>query len=179
MSDKKYTAGEVAKELLDKAADVLSNVLDSNQTLEKALKGKMSLSSPKGWKYGSKKPAHPVPPPPKMDQHSEVPKEHKAEDKVPDQMNKVNPESQTTAQMAEVKVPQQPKAPEANPKMIIKPPLKLKKFMDSVMAKKSMLKGEKSKHDRCVEQVKEASPDVRSPHAVCVSRGVVPEKWKK
>lgn len=37
----------------------------------------------------------------------------------------------------------------------------------------------KSKHDRCVEDVKRNSPDVKNPHAVCVAEGVKPEKWSK
>ena len=39
--------------------------------------------------------------------------------------------------------------------------------------------GGKSKHDRCVEHVKESSPEVKNPHAVCVAEGVRPAKWKK
>ena len=30
-----------------------------------------------------------------------------------------------------------------------------------------------------IEEIKEKSPEVRNPHAVCVSAGVEPEKWKK
>lgn len=40
-------------------------------------------------------------------------------------------------------------------------------------------KGKKTKHDRCVEGVKENSPNVTNPHAVCVEAGVEPESWKK
>ena len=40
-------------------------------------------------------------------------------------------------------------------------------------------KGGKTKHDRCVEGVKENSPEVTNPHAVCVAAGVRPAKWKK
>lgn len=40
-------------------------------------------------------------------------------------------------------------------------------------------KAQQTKHDRCVEEVKEKSPEVDNPHAVCVSAGVEPEKWKK
>lgn len=36
-----------------------------------------------------------------------------------------------------------------------------------------------TKFDRCVEHVKEQSPKVKSPEAVCVSQGVKPEKWNK
>lgn len=36
-----------------------------------------------------------------------------------------------------------------------------------------------TKHDRCAREVKEKSPDVRNPHAVCVSAGVEPDAWKK
>jgi hypothetical protein len=39
--------------------------------------------------------------------------------------------------------------------------------------------GKETKHDRCVEHVKENSPEVTNPHAVCVAQGVYPEKWKK
>lgn len=42
-----------------------------------------------------------------------------------------------------------------------------------------MQKAEKSKHDRCVEHVKENSPEVKNPHAVCVAEGVKPAKWGK
>lgn len=42
----------------------------------------------------------------------------------------------------------------------------------------SMYKAE-TKHDRCVEHVKENSPGVSDPHAVCVAEGVKPSKWKK
>lgn len=45
---------------------------------------------------------------------------------------------------------------------------------------KRLKKAEKeSKHDRCVEHVKENSPEVKNPHAVCVAEGVKPEAWKK
>lgn len=40
-------------------------------------------------------------------------------------------------------------------------------------------KANESKHDRCVEHVKENSPEVKNPHAVCVAEGVKPSKWKK
>jgi len=36
-------------------------------------------------------------------------------------------------------------------------------------------KAAESKHDRCVEHVKEQSPSVKNPHAVCVAAGVKPE----
>jgi len=36
-----------------------------------------------------------------------------------------------------------------------------------------------TKHDRCVEHVKENSPEVKNPHAVCVAEGVRPSKWGK
>src|SRR5581483_6920372 len=36
-----------------------------------------------------------------------------------------------------------------------------------------------SKHDRCVEHVKQVSPGVNNPHAVCVAEGVKPESWNK
>ena len=41
------------------------------------------------------------------------------------------------------------------------------------------VKKTQSKHDRCVEHIKENSPDVKNPHAVCVAEGVKPAKWKK
>lgn len=37
----------------------------------------------------------------------------------------------------------------------------------------------KSKHDRCVEKVKQQNPSVENPHAVCVAAGVRPASWKK
>ncbi len=40
-------------------------------------------------------------------------------------------------------------------------------------------KGSKTKHDRCVEGVKESNSGVDNPHAVCVSQGVKPSNWKK
>jgi len=40
-------------------------------------------------------------------------------------------------------------------------------------------KASESKHDRCVEHVKENSPEVKNPHAVCVAEGVKPAKWGK
>lgn len=40
-------------------------------------------------------------------------------------------------------------------------------------------KGGKTKHDRCVEGVRESSPHIENPHAVCVSAGVEPSSWKK
>lgn len=41
------------------------------------------------------------------------------------------------------------------------------------------VKKAQSMHDRCVEHVKENSPEVKNPHAVCVAEGVKPKKWKK
>lgn len=46
-------------------------------------------------------------------------------------------------------------------------------------ALEALEKADKSKHDRCVEQVEEQNPDVKNPHAVCVAAGVEPEKWNK
>lgn len=46
-------------------------------------------------------------------------------------------------------------------------------------AEEVLLKAEKTKHDRCVEHVKENSPDIKNPHAVCVAQGVEPEAWGK
>jgi hypothetical protein len=50
-------------------------------------------------------------------------------------MDKADPRNQTTAQMAEIKVPQ-PKAPAGQPKAIAKQPLQLKKFLEKCQAKK-------------------------------------------
>lgn len=90
----------------------------------------------------------------------------------------------TKANAEELKIPEQ-KTPKANEKVIVEPQAegvkksekKLKKFMKSRHEK--MEKAAKSKHDRCVEQVEEKSPDVKNPHAVCISAGVMPEKWGK
>lgn len=43
----------------------------------------------------------------------------------------------------------------------------------------SIKKADETKHDRCAEGVKEKSPEVKNPHAVCVAAGVEPDKWKK
>lgn len=43
----------------------------------------------------------------------------------------------------------------------------------------ALSEGGKSKHDRCVEDVKANSPGVKNPHAVCVAEGVKPAAWKK
>jgi hypothetical protein len=45
--------------------------------------------------------------------------------------------------------------------------------------KASTLAKAESKHDRCVEDVKRNSPDVKNAHAVCVAEGVKPAKWGK
>lgn len=102
-------------------------------------------------------------------------KSEKKTESTEERLEKAAPQNQTAAQAAGIEVPQ-PSAPKANEKMIAKPKeMKLKKFMD----KMSLKRAEKSKHDRCVEQVKEKSPDVDSPHAVCVAAGVRPEKWRE
>jgi hypothetical protein len=54
-----------------------------------------------------------------------------------------------------------------------------KAFQEAAAAGKKMGKAEESKHDRCVEHVKENSPEVKNPHAVCVAEGVRPAKWSK
>lgn len=41
-----------------------------------------------------------------------------------------------------------------------------------------MDKADKTKHDRCVEEVSK-DPSIDNPHAVCVAAGVEPSKWKK
>jgi len=51
-------------------------------------------------------------------------------------------------------------------------------FQHAAATGHKMHKGE-SKHDRCVADVKENSPDVKNPHAVCVAEGVKPAKWGK
>ena len=53
------------------------------------------------------------------------------------------------------------------------------KTAHELLAKTELLKAEKSKHDRCVEHVKENSPEVSNPHAVCVAEGVKPASWNK
>ena len=67
-------------------------------------------------------------------------------------------------------------APEKNPKEI-----KEKNNEPTGMADKEdkRLKKAESKHDRCAEHVKENSPEVKNPHAVCVAEGVKPAAWKK
>jgi len=57
-------------------------------------------------------------------------------------MDKADPRNQTTAQMAEIKVPQ-PKGTEGQPKAIAKKPLQLKKFLEKCHAKKLAKKNEK------------------------------------
>jgi hypothetical protein len=52
-----------------------------------------------------------------------------------EEMKKVDPMNQNTAQMAEVNVPQ-PNPPKAQTKLIAKQPLKLKKFMEKIEAKR-------------------------------------------
>ena len=54
----------------------------------------------------------------------------------------------------------------------------LKKAQE-LLSKSEFAKAEKSKHDRCVEHVKENSPGVNNPHAVCVAEGVKPASWNK
>lgn len=56
------------------------------------------------------------------------------------------------------------------------------KKAEELLKKAEVLKkvaGKESKHDRCVEHVKENSPEVKNPHAVCVAQGVKPASWSK
>lgn len=101
----------------------------------------------------------------------------KSQTKAEEPLEKAAPQNQTAAQAQDIKVPQQD-APKANEKMISNKELKLKKFMD-FRKEKLLSKAEKSKHDKCVDEVKEQSPKVDNPHAVCVAAGVKPEKWGK
>jgi hypothetical protein len=58
-------------------------------------------------------------------------------------LSKSSPENQTTGQMMDLKIPNEPKAPKANEKVISQPKeLKLKKFMQKRLEKK-MAKGNK------------------------------------
>ena len=155
MSEKNYTAEEAAKELLDRAADALADALTKNEYLAKAMKAKTVMMDDKGpgniplkgWKYGKRTVGSWAGPNPSgsvtdemrsLDLKTGDVKMHGPKGKIPGDMDKVSPENQNTAQMAEVKLPDQPKPPSANQKMIIKPPLKLKKFVDSSLAKRAM-----------------------------------------
>jgi hypothetical protein len=53
------------------------------------------------------------------------------------------------------------------------------KTTQELLAKSELAKAEKTKHARCVEHVKENSPGVSNPHAVCVAEGVKPGNWGK
>lgn len=52
------------------------------------------------------------------------------------------------------------------------------KATHELLAKSELAKAE-TKHARCVEHVKQNSPGVSNPHAVCVAEGVRPGNWKK
>ncbi|CAK0741424.1 hypothetical protein CCP1ISM_130005 [Azospirillaceae bacterium] len=52
-------------------------------------------------------------------------------------------------------------------------------IMENRMLPNPKLGKSETKHDRCVEHVKENSPGVENPHAVCVAQGVKPSAWKK
>jgi len=105
-------------------------------------------------------------------------------------LKKAAPQSQSAAEMADLKIPHQ-KIPTAQEKIIPKqkdfghPNMSslhqkpLNKFIDYKSKKRLKKSEEESKHDRCTRKVKEKSPDVKDPHAVCVAAGVKPEKWKK
>lgn len=64
----------------------------------------------------------------------------KAQDFVKSEIQKADPRNQSSAQMAEVSIPQ-PKAPQAQEKMIAKQPLQLKKFMEKCQMKKMAKNG--------------------------------------
>lgn len=158
MSKKEYSAKEAAVLLLEKIKTKAAN------SLAKAEDGlSHSTGAPKP-KVDKPADGHPKP-----DHSASGPK-----------IQKTSPENKTTAEMAGLKV-EQSTPPKATQKVISgkdnKDPIKLKKFLDG--RKDKLNKAEKSKHDRCVEQVKEKSPDVKNPHAVCISVGAVPEKWGK
>lgn len=51
--------------------------------------------------------------------------------------------------------------------------------VEEILKKSEVLSKGETKHDRCVEHVKENSPEVKNPHAVCVAEGVKPSKWNK
>lgn len=114
---KEYTAKEVAEAILAKARELTKDALE---------KAEMSAKEAAKEIKGDKK-VNEVLPKVSPDKRDDVLKELR--------MDKASPENQTSAQMAEVKIPQ-PKAPEAQPKAIAKQPLQLKKFMEKCMAKK-------------------------------------------
>jgi len=114
---KEYTAQEVAVAILDKAKELTKEALEKSMSVEQVvtkIKGPAKLNE--------------VLPNVPSEKRGEVLKELRS-------MDKASPENQTSAQMAEVKIPQ-PKPPEAQAKVIAKQPLQLKKFMDKCMAKK-------------------------------------------
>lgn len=116
-----------------------------------------------------------------LEKVKQIAKEHlakhqKAREEV---LEKAAPQNQSAARISGVSIPQD-KAPKGEEKLIPnQKELKLKKFMEQ-KGKKRLEKAEgETKHDRCARKVKEKSPDVKDPHAVCVAAGVRPEKWKK
>lgn len=55
----------------------------------------------------------------------------------------------------------------------------LQKAEEVIKKSQALKKAAESKHDRCVEHVKENSPEVKNPHAACVAQGVKPAAWGK
>ncbi len=114
---KEYTAKEVAEGILARAKELAKNHLEkaeaSVKEAAKEIKGEKKVNE--------------VLPKVAPDKRDDVLKELR--------MEKADPRNQTSAQMAEVKVPQ-PKAPEGQSKAIAKQPLQLKKFMEKYESKK-------------------------------------------
>lgn len=162
MEKKDFSAKQAAEELLDKAADLILEEIEKDDTLAKAMKAKQVIMEEgrppqKGWKYGKRKVGSWVGPNPNgavvddmrsLDMKTgEVtmhgPKgELPGEDKKPKvlaqlkgEMDKTSPENMDQAQVQKLDVPQ-PDAPKAQEKLIDKKPLQLKKFMEGVSAKK-------------------------------------------
>lgn len=118
---KEYTAREVAEGVLAKAKELTKDAIE---------KAEMSVKEAAEEIKGDKK-VNEVLPKVAPDKRDDVLEELR--------MKKANPMEQTSAQMAEIKVPQ-PKPPGAQPKAIAKQPLQLKKFMEKCEMKKAMKK---------------------------------------
>ena len=114
---KEYTAKEVAEGILARAKELAKSQLE---------KAEMSAKEAAKEIKGDKK-VNEVLPKVAPDKRDDVLKELR--------MDKADPRNQSSAQMAEVKVPQ-PKAPKGQPKAIAKQPLQLKKFLDKCQSKK-------------------------------------------
>ena len=119
---KEYTAKEVAEGILARAKELAKNQLQ---------KAEMSAKEAAKEIKGDKK-VNEVLPQVAPDKRDDVLKELR--------MDKADPRNQSSAQMAEIKVPQ-PKATEGQPKAIAKQPLQLKKFMEKCQAKKMAKNG--------------------------------------